>query len=298
MTAKKNDPAAGLTLGLGFGGHQAEEDIKRSLREINVEACSLNIEEIRPRHEQVPGRRIIAAHVLSLAESLVNETLVTACTVDNQRRLIAGAHRLTAALLLYTSPSQRVEVWGQWIGRPPRGKELDRLGALPYQPERWRQLPVRVLVDLDSAEDPAAAIAAMAAENTVRRNMGGEEVQKTIQDLVRAGYRSGTGRPRKGEVPLRVALQQSLGISERHARHLLGEYKKGVANRDAIPDLATIKRQVSRVGQSIESLQRLCQESPQPLPQTLLLIDRLLGVLDDLQAGVLEELSEGTDTLQ
>jgi DNA-binding NarL/FixJ family response regulator len=294
MTAKKkNDPAAGLTFGLGLGGHQAEEDIKRSLREINVEACTVDIGAIRPRHEQVPGRRIVGAHALKLAESLVNETLVTACTVDNQRRLIAGAHRLTAALLLYTPPAQRKEVWVQWIGRDPGGKELERLEALPYQPERWRQIPVRVLVDLDSAEDPAAAIAAMAAENTVRRNMGAEEIKKTIEDLVRAGYRSGTGRPKKGVVPLRVALQHSLGISAVHAKRLLGEYRQ---KTPAPETQTTIKRQISRAAKIIEALEKTCQQSAQPLPQTLLLIDRLLDDLDVLRGVAMEELSEGTDT--
>jgi len=290
MTAPKKDPAEGLTAGFKFGVDQSQEDVKRSRRDIHVEACLLDIESIKPRHEKVVGRPVVAAHVLRLAQSLTNETLVTACTVDCRCRLIAGAHRLTAALLLHTAPEDRPIVWARWIGRSPQSHELEHLQALPYQPDRWRQIPVRVLIDVDSETDPARAIAAMAAENTLRKNMANEEVRQTIEALEAAGYSQRKGRPRKGDKPLRVALQETLGISERHAKRLLDEHQKSTPASG--PDPTTIKRQVNRINKAIEKLrQQLRRVGSSGLPQTTLLLDRLDAAMDNAEAAAIDELS-------
>ena len=83
------------------------------------------------------------------------------------------------------------------------------------------KVPCRVLVDLDAERDPAAALAAEAAENTARKDYTPAEVQALAQRLRAAGYRETGGRPRRGEKALRPALEMVMGVAKNTTRRML-----------------------------------------------------------------------------
>lgn len=225
--SKKDKAAAGLLA--GFTAGHAQHAIDTKLAEGADRARTIALvppEAIRPRENDSRPPR--ADRVLTLAESIAAVGLVQPLTIDRYHRLIAGLHRLTAFRLLLADSDQRLGCLAAlgWAG--PAEEAQERLEALPRpealpEPLRGRLLPCLVRVDLDAVADPAAALAAEAAENTARRNYTTAEVAALVDRLKAAGYRETAGRPRRGDRPLRPALELVLGVSGTTARRLLGK---------------------------------------------------------------------------
>lgn len=166
-------------------------------------------------------------HVVSVAESIAALGLLQPPAVDRKHRLVAGLHRLTACRMLASDAAGRVAL----VESEP--KLLERVRALPAleelpEPLLSGNIPVRVLVDLDSTKDIDRAVAAEAAENTARRQYTAKEVESIKARLIDLGYSEVRGRPRAGQKPLKPALSLVLGLGRTQTRAVLLASRKGV----------------------------------------------------------------------
>ena len=233
MSKAQETAAAGLLRGIAYGKEQSKAD-KRLAAEAKLDKVLelVPLEAILPR--AADSRPARAEHVLALAESIAAVGLVQPLALDNARRLIAGLHRLEACRLLRLPFDKRLAHLQTLDGgdKLDVGETIERVRALPKpdklaEPLLAGKIPCRVLVDLDAAKNPDAALAAEAAENTARRSYTSAEVQALAERLRAAGYREAGGRPRKGEKVLRPALEMVLGVSKNTARRLLGRMPVG-----------------------------------------------------------------------
>jgi ParB family chromosome partitioning protein len=223
--SRKQDIAAGFLGAIAQGQEQGKTD-RRLAQDAKLARAVTLLEpaQVRPRTDNTRPAR--AAHVVALAESIAAAGLVQCPAVDRAHRLIAGLNRLEACRLLMTAPKDRqgfakaLDGWDDELGA--------RIAALPEprrlpEPLNAGKLPVRVLTELDAQDDPAAALAAEAAENTARKAYSGQEIRDLAQRLRAAGYREIVGRPKKGEKALRPALELVLGQSASTVRRILGK---------------------------------------------------------------------------
>lgn len=171
-----------------------------------------------------------------------------------------------------------------WTPRKPRT-------AWPYCPPKDLEgplaagkVPCRVLVDLDAERDPAAALAAEAAENTARKDYTPAEVQALAQRLRAAGYRETGGRPRRGEKALRPALEMVLGVSKNTARRMLGRMPAGGKGAQ----VGTFSGMVARLDKALDAF----LESDLPEGVRLPGLRRALGVAKTLAAYMPEAKAE------
>ncbi len=223
---KDADRTKALLAGLAAGNVQAQQDrqlAQEHTQRAAVDVVALSAIQLRGTDTR-PAR---AAHVLALAESVAAIGLVQPLAIDRAGRLLAGLHRLQACGLLLAVPTDRADLWAQLEGASNNAEDAERLAALPTpdalpEPLRTGRVPVRRFVDLDAQEDPDAALAVEAAENTARRAYTRAEESALVERLRAAGYREASGRPRRGDRALRPALELVLGISRNTARRLLG----------------------------------------------------------------------------
>jgi ParB family chromosome partitioning protein len=137
-------------------------------------------------------------HVNELAESIAALGLIEPLVVDAKQRLLAGAHRKAAILLLQRS---QPEVFDE---RFPDGVPIYR-------------------IDFDSETEPERALAIEAAENEKRRDYTPAEIRVIADKLRSAGYEDVKGRPKQGQKPLMPALSVVVGKSKRHLRRQLSD---------------------------------------------------------------------------
>ena len=233
MSKAQETAAAGLLRGIAYGKEQAKAD-RRLAAESKLDRVLelVPADAIRPR--AADSRPARAEHVLEVAESVAAVGLLQPPAIDNARRLVAGLHRLEGCRLLLLPRDRRLEYLLALDGgdRLDPEETADRVAVLPAPkdlegPLAAGKVPCRVLVDLDAERDPAAALAAEAAENTARKDYTPAEVQALAQRLRAAGYRETGGRPRRGEKALRPALEMVLGVSKNTARRMLGRMPAG-----------------------------------------------------------------------
>jgi ParB family chromosome partitioning protein len=141
-------------------------------------------------------------HVAELAESIAALGLIEPLVVDAKQRLLAGAHRKAAILLLQQS---QPEVFAE---RFPDGVPIYR-------------------IDFDSESEPERALAIEAAENEKRRDYTPAEIRAIADKLRSAGYEEVKGRPKQGQKPLMPALSVVVGKSKRHLRRQLSDAQPG-----------------------------------------------------------------------
>lgn len=251
MSKTADKAREGMMAGFHAGLKQAEQDKQRAVESTRARTIMLlPIETIKLREQDTRPAR--AGQVLALAESIAAVGLLQPPAVDRAHRIVAGLNRLHACKLLLTPPAGRI-AYLQGLDDhdaelEPRISDLPAVSALP-EPLVAGKVPVRVLVDLDAHLDPAAALAAEAAENTARRQYTPKEARELAQRLREAGYRESTGRPKAGEKALRPALELVLGQSSSTIRRLLG--KKDAPKVDkpvsAIPDLKRLRKLSQKV---------------------------------------------------
>lgn len=286
MTKPQNTAAAGLLAGMNAGHRQAETDRRLAVDADRGKAVALvPLESIHKR--AADSRPARAAHVLSVAESVAAVGLLQPLALDRAHRLVAGLHRLEAVRLLLAGDrgaafralheSDRVE------------DAAARLEALPMvdalaEPLRGGKVPVRVLLDLDAETDPAAALAAEAAENTARRNYTPAEVDALAGRLRAAGYRDTAGRPKKGEKALRPALALVLGVNVSTVRRALGE--KDAPGKPG--QVATFSETLPKLAQAVAAtMQAALGGVPRGRPNR-----RLLSLLGDVENALAEVFTE------
>jgi len=290
MSKAQETAAAGLLRGIAYGKEQAKAD-RRLAAESKLDRVLelVPADAIRPR--AADSRPARAEHVLEVAESVAARCLLQPPAIDNARRLVAGLHRLEGCRLLLLPRDRRLEYLLALDGgdRLDPEETADRVAVLPAPkdlegPLAAGKVPCRVLVDLDAERDPAAALAAEAAENTARKDYTPAEVQALAQRLRAAGYRETGGRPRRGEKALRPALEMVLGVSKNTARRMLGRMPAGGKGAQ----VGTFSGMVARLDKALDAF----LESDLPEGVRLPGLRRALGVAKTLAAYMPEAKAE------
>ncbi len=290
MSKAQETAAAGLLRGIAYGKEQAKAD-RRLAAESKLDRVLelVPADAIRPR--AADSRPARAEHVLEVAESVAAVGLLQPPAIDNARRLVAGLHRLEGCRLLLLPRDRRLEYLLALDGgdRLDPEETADRVAVLPAPkdlegPLAAGKVPCRVLVDLDAERDPAAALAAEAAENTARKDYTPAEVQALAQRLRAAGYRETGGRPRRGEKALRPALEMVLGVSKNTARRMLGRMPAGGKGAQ----VGTFSGMVARLDKALDAF----LESDLPEGVRLAGLRRALGVAKTLAAYMPEAKAE------
>lgn len=174
-------------------------------------------------------RKLDLLHVIHLAQCIAVLGLLEPIVVDQRHRLIAGAHRLAACRLLSLpagkDPKQEVNSWPlsreRWEHLPDAvHADVQRSRASWASINPQGMIPVHKLA-LDSERDSQSALQAEIAENEVRRPYTPDEICSMAERLKSAGYRDGTGRPKKGQLTLYPPLSAFTGKSRRTIQRIL-----------------------------------------------------------------------------
>jgi ParB family chromosome partitioning protein len=181
------------------------------------------------------ARDLLAAHVVTLAESIAALGILEPVVVDLDGYLLAGGHRLAALQLLAEADGEarrklfldrrvaKAAEAGPEKAKIPladRVAAIDTTAFLAKYPKA--KVPV-VAIDVSDKAGPALGFAIEAAENSIRKQYSRDEVQRLAAKLKKAGYTSRTGRPKTGEKSARPVLEVLVGCSGRNLRRLLGE---------------------------------------------------------------------------
>lgn len=288
MNKTQDTARAGMLAGLNAGHRQAETDRRLAVDADRGRAVALvPLDSIHKR--KADSRPARAAHVLSLAESMAAVGLLQPLVLDRAGRLVAGLHRLEAVRLLFAE--NRLAAFHAL----PENKKITpeeayaRTKALPRveelaEPLKGGKVPVRVLLDLDAEADPAAALAAEAAENTARREYTRPEVAALAETLKAAGYRDTAGRPKKGEKALRPALALVLGVNVSTVRRALGE--KDAPGKPG--HVATFSETLPKLAQAVAASMKAALGGV-PKGKTP---RRVLSLLVDMETALAEALAE------
>jgi ParB family chromosome partitioning protein len=247
-----------LLAGFDAGGAQSAQD--RQVENRAQPRTYLPLAAIKPR--PWPSRRNLSpSHALELAENIRDAGLISAITVDSAGRLLAGGHRLAAIRLLVESDDQkRLELWRSIIDesgeKTPKNLEqwVEHLLDDEERREALRSIVTRsripvMMMGFDAAADPERGGAIEIAENEKRRDFTKGEIRNLVNNFKNLGYRSVSGRPKRGERQLLPAMILALGKSRRSVQRILSDLDvletapNGAVSKPA-PDKAI--RQLSR----------------------------------------------------
>jgi ParB family chromosome partitioning protein len=157
---------------------------------------TLKLAEIQRRPEDT--RPISETHVTDLMDSIALLGLIEPIAVDQNGRLLAGAHRLVAlSYLSEQKPEDFLRHFEQGI-------------------------PVRQY-DFDAESEPDRALQIEIAENEHRRDYTPAEIRAAAQRLLDADYVLQRGRPTANARPLIPALEAIFGKSRRTIARYLAE---------------------------------------------------------------------------
>ncbi|MCY7286645.1 MAG: ParB N-terminal domain-containing protein [Cyanobacteria bacterium CAN_BIN43] len=192
-------------------------------------------------------------HAEALAENIGAIGLIEPLVLDNQKRLLAGGHRLAALHLLRQNNEPAFN------DQFPNGN-----------------VPVRLL-PFDSEQDTELALQIEVAENEQRRDYTPAEVRAVADKLKEAGYRTSAGRPKKGEKALAPVLSLIFGKSLRTVERYLAVNEK-IPTRVGISSKTYLKKALS----SLQQWQKVDPESEQEkllsknLPAIVKVIEQIL----------------------
>lgn len=230
------------------------------------------LDEIKGLENRV--RPISGKHLLELAASIASHGLVSPISVDANKMLLAGAHRVSAFhLLRHAEPVRRHRALLMILGReevdpehPPAdlkplldaASDLDHTAFIKHHPNAL--MPARVF-DFDMRQSEKRALAIEIAENEKRRNFSAHEVEEIIARLEAAGYSTKHGRLKAGEKPLVPELATILKVSRRTVFRLLDDYakasgmKKPKSNRGRkpIPSWRQPVKHLARLGKAADA---------------------------------------------
>jgi len=184
--------------------------------------ASIPITSVRDRSGN-GTRQLDPVHVVALLESIGALALLEPLVLDRQHRLLAGAHRRAACLLLSEADSiKRRDLFIAMAGKS-KVKGMDALVVRVQNVNRsgWEsehadgQVPVRV-IDIDAAKNPDEALRVELGENGNRKDYSRDEVLALAGRLRATGYVDRRGRPKRGEKAMQPALAAIIGKSIRH----------------------------------------------------------------------------------
>lgn len=189
---------------------------------------SISIHKIGPR---VNGdlRELKPDHLLAMAETLNAVGLLQSITVDAQKRLLAGKHRLGASQLLAglrdcKTIEERRALFTKITGHDYGTKFDDHLKALKCDGFEKHHpgdaIPCRIM-PVDSAKNPDIALQFEVIENEKRQDFSRAEVVTIAEKLKEMGFIDRAGRPSDHEKALKPALALIIGKSERQVRRLM-----------------------------------------------------------------------------
>ncbi len=174
-------------------------------------------------------------HIENLRESIAVLGLIEPLVVDENHRLLAGAHRLKAIQSL----------------KETQLKEYN----LQFKNDL---IPVRIM-DFKADENPKRALEIEVAENEKRRDYTPKEVRELAERLKKSGYKSTRGKPKAGEKSLAPALQVIVGKSRASiVRYLSNQDKNLNASNDSFRKPEKILKKLQR---DLNSLQRTFSDS-------------------------------------
>lgn len=212
-------------------------------------------------------RKLRAAHILTLAESIAALGLLEPLIVDERGFILAGAHRLAALeVLAVPLPMERRRQFMRACGLPDgaqplpelrdladRCAELDHAAFQHHYPAA--KVPVHV-IEIPAKEVSSLPLAIEAAENAIRRMYNAEEVQALAVRLKEAGYsyRPEGGRPRNGEKAVVPTIGTIIGRSIPQVRRLLRAKQQDEPTWDrAVESFARAASRIQRVAEEANS---------------------------------------------
>ena len=212
-------------------------------------------------------RSLDQKHVQDLKQCIIAVGLLQPPVVDNQHRLLAGAHRLAALRLLKEEQS---EVFVQQF---PDGL-----------------IPVRIM-PFDAEEEPERALDCEVAENEKRRDYTPSEVRALAERLRAAGYKKSRGKPKKGEKSLGPTLQVIVGKNLRTIQRYLSSGNERSVNTTNVVFTNELK-QLQKIEQALKAWKKgqdrspilnkpKCQELAQKMPALLRMIEEAQAELKE-----------------
>lgn len=230
MAAKLNASVDRINQAADSLGESDKEAVAVAQRPRDVSSTNLQLDAIIDRDEDL--RPLNEQHVRGLAGSIALVGLISPPAVDLNGQLIAGGHR-RAALKLLRDVSGNLglaqETWSKELLGKGKG------GLMKLEPEdiqtiieTWKRegfdrgIPVRKL-NFVVKDDADRALAAEIIENTQREAYTRDEVLGAYEKLKKAGYKTGAGRPKKGEKALMPALGLLFGRHVRTLRHVIND---------------------------------------------------------------------------
>ena len=206
------------------------------------------LSRIYPREQDT--RPLNSQHVVDLKESIAILGLIEPLVVDQDNRLLAGGHRLAALNLLKTKEEETYR---------------------KHFPED--AVPVRV-IPFVAKDEPERALQIEIAENEQRRDYTPTEVRAIAEHLVKAGYESVKGRPKKGQKPLMPAVSVVVGKNIRTIQRYMSGEK--VSRKKSTTDVALSLKKASSLLKSWQQHRpktKAEKELAKQLPDLLALIE-------------------------
>lgn len=232
---------------------QAKQSRQEQQTQFKIQDSTLPLAQVQTRQQDT--RPLNLKHVESLAESIAVLGLIEPLVIDNQRRLLAGGHRLAA--INHLKETQPDKYQKQFPG------ELIPIRRLPFNADEDAELALQIEV----------------AENEQRRDYTSAEVKAIATRLRESGYVDVKGRPKKGQKALMPALAVVVGKHLRTIQRYL---------EDDEPQEKTTEKSTTRVvllKQALSKLKKWQQDKPQTpaekdlaekLPDLIRLIEQAL----------------------
>lgn len=230
---------------------------------------SLPLSKIKPRFS-TNTRELKPFHVIQLAESIANVGLIEPIVIDNQNRLLAGGHRLKACQLLDIKQRKKIEeelMHSVLKSKNKEEKENEILSVIKRLPRKSKlnleEIPVRVY-DFDSKKDQNQALEIETSENTQRKDYTPKEVRNLYSRLLEVGYEDVSGRPKKGQKPVKPALALLMGTSIRTVQRRLEKPKEITVDDELRMTAQKFSQSLEKIEQTIllqgDELQPFFQE--------------------------------------
>ncbi|MBW4541382.1 MAG: ParB/RepB/Spo0J family partition protein [Myxacorys chilensis ATA2-1-KO14] len=207
-------------------------------------------------------RELNQSHVEALAESISVLSLLEPLVLDEQNRLLAGAHRLAAIKLLR---DQNATAY----------KKLFLSNLIPVQ-----------VLPFDAEQEPDRALQVEIAENEHRRDYTPKEVRALANRLRSSGYVDQPGRPAKGAKALRPALEVIVGKSLRTVQRYLNEEQNKKPRQDVMVSEKKILHQALKKLQEWESMSDSETLTPKrrslskQLPKLMRLVEEVISEIE------------------
>lgn len=238
----KQASARGLETGKAIQSRRMLDEVAPSL---------VKLDHIQDR--EADTRPIDLDYAAELALSIAELGLITAITLDKNYRLLAGGHRRAALLMLRgAAPDDYQAAFAQALSTYHNDLSPQKAYKQNFPGD---MIPCRVM-PFAAADDLEMALLVEVAENEKRKNYTHAQILKIAGRLQTMGYEEVTGRPTKGQKPLRPALSIALGVSRRYVSKVLNS---GTEKKDE----QVLSSQKSLIGRALGLMDKLSTVMPE-----------------------------------